>query len=331
MNRSANQRAQITNRSRFATLALTSLVSTIVLVMAGSFVRVTGYGLGCPDWPLCYGRAVPPIEIGAWVEFGHRLLGGVAGIQIAGLTWLAYKNHKNEKWIWRPAITTAVLLIIQVVLGGLHVLNELPRWTGLVHTGVAMAIVGFLALLVTVSQPKLIALSGRVDRSFDLKKMQRWTLISAGFAYLLILSGSLVTRTGASLACPSFPLCGIGEVPDSLQNLVTIQMVHRIIALIVLIVVSYLLFNILRNGHGEKTLHSLSYVLIALLLVQVGLGISNVLLSLPLWSRILHLGAATSIWAVLIIFTVIFQQPQMATQVDTSMPVTLTHSDEAGS
>ncbi|MGB3716323.1 MAG: heme A synthase [Candidatus Promineifilaceae bacterium] len=331
MNRSGDQGALITNRSRFTTLALTSLVSTILLVMAGSFVRVTGYGLGCPDWPLCYGRAVPPIELGAWVEFGHRLIGGVVGMQIAGLTWLAYKNHKDEKWIWRPAIITSVLLLIQVVLGGLHVLNELPRWTGLVHTSVATAIVGFLALLVAVSQPKLIAISGRFDRSFDLKKMQRWTLLCAGSVYLLILSGSLVTRTGASLACPSFPLCGISEVPDSLRNLVTIQMVHRIIALIVLIVVSYLLFNMLRNGHGERELNNLSYVLIVLLLVQVGLGISNVLLGLPLWSRILHLGAATSIWTVLVILAILFQQPQMVTQVGESTPVTPTHGHEASS
>jgi cytochrome c oxidase assembly protein subunit 15 len=253
------------------------------------------------------------------------------GIQIAGLTWLAYKDHKNEKWIWLPAIITAVLLIIQVVLGGLHVLNELPRWTGLVHTGVATAIVGFLALLVAVSQPKLTALSGRVDRSFNLKKMQGWTLFSAGSAYLLILSGSLVTRTGASLACPGFPLCGISEVPDSLQKLVTIQMVHRIIALIVLIVVSYMLTNIFRNGEGEKPLYNLSYVLIALLLLQVGLGISNVLLALPLWSRILHLGTATSIWAVLVILAVLFQQPQMDAQVGASNPVDLSHNNESGS
>jgi heme A synthase len=331
MHRSGYQETPITGRSRFATLAMTSLLSTIFLVMAGSFVRVTGYGLGCPDWPLCYGRAVPPIELGAWVEFGHRLIGGVVGIQIAGLAWLAYKNHKTEKWIWRPALITAILLIIQVALGGLHVLNELPRWTGLVHTGVATAIVGFLALLVAVSQPKLIVSSGRVDRSFNLKKMQGWTILSAGSAYLLILSGSLVTRTGASLACPSFPLCGISKVPDSLQKLVTIQMAHRIIALIVLIVVSYLLFNILRDGQGDKTLQNLSYVLITLLLLQVGLGISNVLLGLPLWSRILHLGVATSIWAVLVTLAVLFQQPQKDAPVGLAAAVDLTYSNVSGS
>jgi heme A synthase len=278
--------------------------------MVGSIVRVTGYGLGCPDWPLCYGRAIPPIEIGAWVEFGHRFFGGIVGIQIAALTWLAFKNHRNEKWIIRPAFLTAFLLIIQVLLGGLHVLNELPSWTGLVHTGVATAIVGLLAILVTISQPTLSSLSARVDHYFDLSRMRVWTLIGAGSAYLLILTGSLVTRTGASLACPGFPLCGISDIPDNLQHLTSIQMFHRIVALIVLLVAGYIIFLILRHGGAEPALRLISYVLAALFIVQIGLGISNVLLSLPLWSRILHLGVATSIWAVLTVLAVLFQQPR---------------------
>ena len=310
MNSKVEVGALITTSSRFRTLALTSLVTTILLVMVGSIVRVTGYGLGCPDWPLCYGRAVPPIEIGAWVEFGHRLFGAIVGIQIAALTWLAFKNHRNVKWIIRPAFLTAFLLIIQVLLGGLHVMNELPSWTGLVHTGVATAIVGLLAILVTVSQPTLSSLSARVDHYFDLSKMRLWTLIGAGSAYMLILTGSLVTRTGASLACPSFPLCGITDIPDSLQHLTSIQMFHRIVALIVLLVAGYILFLVLRNGAAEPALRSISYLLIALFIIQVGLGISNVLLSLPLWSRILHLGVATSIWAALTVLAVIFQQPR---------------------
>ncbi len=328
MNRSAAEGTPLTTSSRFSTLALTSLISTILLVMVGSIVRVTGYGLGCPDWPLCYGRAVPPIEIGAWVEFGHRLFGGVVSIQIAGLAWLAFRNYRHQSWIWRSVVAATILLIIQIGLGGLHVLNELPRWTGLIHTGVATAIVGLLALLVTVTQPKLSELSDRIDQLFDMRKMRTWTLISAGSAYLLILSGSLVTRSGASLACPSFPLCGISDIPDSLLHLVSIQMLHRIVALSVILVVTYLVYCLLRYGRTEKSLLNLSYALIALFVIQIGLGISNVLLSLPLWSRILHLGAATTIWAVLVILAVLFQQPQSFTQDETATDVPQEHRAE---
>ncbi len=314
MNRAIKTGVSTSYDTRLATLALTSLVSAIVLVMAGSFVRVTGYGLGCPDWPLCYGRAVPPLEIGAWVEFGHRLLGGLVGMQIAALTWLSYKYHRHESWIWPPAAATAVLLIVQVVLGGLHVLNELPRWTGLVHTGVATVIVGLLALLVTVTRPELIALSNHLRPMTDSRKIRLWSSICLGSSFLLILSGSLVTRTGASLACPNFPLCGISNIPENLQNLVTIQMVHRIIALSVAVAIAYFVIILLRIGNDQRILRILCYTLKSLLVVQIGLGISNVLLSLPLWSRILHLGVATSIWAIIVLLAVVCRHPIDATE-----------------
>ena len=319
MNSIDEKGALISTSRGFRNLALTSLITTILLVMVGSIVRVTGYGLGCPDWPLCYGRAVPPIEIGAWVEFGHRLFGAIVGFQIAGVTWLAIRDHRREVWIIAPALIAAVLLIIQVLLGGLHVLNELPSWTGLVHTGVATAIVGLLAILVTISQPKLNSVSARVDHYFDVRKTRRWTVIGAASAYLLILTGSLVTRTGASLACPSFPLCGISDIPDNLRHLVDIQMTHRIVALVVILVSLHVVSTLLIRGSAERVLKAISFSIIALFIIQVGLGISNVFLALPLWSRILHLGAASTIWAVLVITAVIFQQPrQQAAFIDES-------------
>lgn len=288
----------------FSTLALTGLVSTIILIMVGSFVRVTGNGLGCPDWPLCYGQAVPPMDISAWVEFSHRLFGGFVSLQIAGLIFLAWRHYRSNKLIWRTAVATGFVLIIQVSLGGLHVLNELPRWTGLIHTAVAMAIAGLLAVLVAVTQPDLQALARNKEALFGRTRLKLGAGIGAAATYVLLLTGSLVTRTGASLACPSFPHCGVAEIPESLSGLVTIQLLHRFTAFSIAAIILIIIWQLLKHGRSSKPARQIAYGLAALLLLQFALGMSNVFLSLPIWSRILHLGVGGSIWVLMLILAV---------------------------
>ena len=106
----------------FATLVITAFVSTLILILMGSIVRVTGYGLGCPDWPTCHGQLIPPALIDAWVEFSHRLLGFFVSVQIVALGVIASWKYRSENWIFRPAIIIIPLLILQVTLGGIHVI-----------------------------------------------------------------------------------------------------------------------------------------------------------------------------------------------------------------
>jgi heme A synthase len=295
----------------FATLALTGLLSTILLIMIGSFVRVTGNGLGCPDWPLCYGQAVPPLDMSAWVEFSHRLFGGFVSLQIAAVILLAWRHYRGNKLIWRTAAAAGIVLVIQVTLGGLHVLNELPSWTGLIHTGVAMAIAGLLAVLVAVTHPKLKKLAQESGDLFGRTKLRQGAAIGAAATYLLLLTGSLVTRTGASLACPSFPHCGAAEIPEALSGLVTIQLIHRFSAFTVAAVILLAIWQLLKHGRTSVAARQIAYGLGVLLFLQFALGISNVLLALPIWSRVLHLGVGGSIWVLMLILAVTLRGEQV--------------------
>lgn len=290
---------------RFSNLALSALISTILLIMVGSIVRVTGNGLGCPDWPLCHGRAIPPFYLSAWVEFTHRLFGAAVVIQVVGLIYLSWRWFKQDKWISRTALFASVVLIVQVLLGGIHVIYELPRWTGWIHTGVAMLVAGAVATWVAISRHETRRLGARAATMLKGTRLPVWTAIAAGASYVLMLTGSLVTRTGASLVCPDFPACGLQTVPDNLQTIVLIQMTHRVAAFVVASAIILTLWYLLRASGHDRGIRNVALVLITLLALQFGLGISNVLLALPTWSRVLHLGTAATIWVFLVILSVL--------------------------
>jgi heme A synthase len=257
-------------------------------------VRVTGNGLGCPDWPLCYGRVVPPALTGAWVEFTHRLLGAVTSTQIVLLALVVWRRYRQRPWLFWPAVTAVGLLIIQISLGGLHVIFEIPPVTGWIHTGVAMLIAGMVAVQVAGLLPA--AQPPRGAAPFANRRFAGWLSVTTGAAYLLLLTGSYVTRSGASLACPSFPLCGVA----ARNRLIDIQMLHRYAAFSVAFLTLGLVVWLVTRQE-DRRLARFAYVLGALLLVQLGLGASNVLLRLPIWSRVLHLAVAATLWSSLVV------------------------------
>jgi heme A synthase len=301
--------SRLSGRQVLPGLAILALISTILLIAMGSIVRVTGHGLGCPDWPLCYGRVIPPALTGAWVEFSHRLLGAAAGAQICLLALLAWRGYRDRPWVFWPALVGVGLLIIQVSLGGLHVIFEIPPVTGWVHTGVAMLIVGALAVQVAGARPASSSLRGAT--LFREHRFRALLSIATAATYLLLLTGSYVTRSGASLACPSFPMCG-SDAP-AMRRLIDIQMLHRFAAFSVAFLALVLVIWLVARG-GDRRLARYGYWVAFLLALQFGLGISNVLLRLPMWSRVLHLAVAAGLWASLVVLWSLSRSRQPAPQ-----------------
>jgi len=300
---------------QYATLSLTAFISVLILMTMGSIVRVTGNGLGCPDWPLCYGQVVPPFYASAWIEFSHRLLGALASVQIVGLAVWARRAHRHEPWIVVPATAAVVMLVGQIAVGGLHVIFELPLQTGWIHTAVAMMIAALVAAQVTAAHPAARELSARTaavvarDRGLPVA-----IATTAAATYLLILTGSYVTRTGASLACPAFPHCG-AETSDILfPELINIQMLHRFVAFGVALTTCVMLWRLVRAARQERGLRAATFALTLLIAVQFGLGISNVLLRLPMWSRSLHLLVAAMLWAGLVMLWVVVKRGAASAQ-----------------
>src|SRR5438105_3623667 len=126
----------------FRGLSLATAVVTYALVVLGGVVRVSGSGLGCPDWPLCHGRLLPPLDLHAIIEYSHRTAASLTSLLVvltAVVAWIAWR-HRRDLVI--PATLALGLLALQVVLGAITVQLELPPMIVLAHLATAIALLG---------------------------------------------------------------------------------------------------------------------------------------------------------------------------------------------
>ena len=117
------------------------MLAAFALIILGGVVRVTESGLGCPDWPLCHGRIIPPLEMTAIIEYSHRLVAsallGPLIVATCAAAWISYRRHS---WLVVPATVGLVLMLAQALLGGAAVLTELPGWIVATHLALGEAL-----------------------------------------------------------------------------------------------------------------------------------------------------------------------------------------------
>ena len=279
----------------FRGLSLFTTLSVFALVVLGAVVRVTGSGLGCPDWPLCHGGVLPPLDTEAIIEYSHRLVASVlAGpliLATCGVAWVAYRR---ERWLVIPAAVAVLLLLGQAVLGGITVVNELPGEIVATHLALGEALLGTMILVSVVAyrgplEPSLGARpEGRPDRF-------PYLILAAGVAvYGLLISGAYVTLSGATGACLDWPLCQGDAFPD--HRLQAIHMGHRLAAGIIGLFVLYAVHLGIRQKHRLPFIRFWSMAVAGLFITQVILGAVTVWLKFPVEFRALHQGLATAVW-----------------------------------
>ena len=284
----------------FRVLSVATAVVTYALVVLGGVVRVSGSGLGCPDWPLCHGRLLPPLDLHAIIEYSHRTTASLTSglvVLTAAVAWLAWRKRRD---LVIPASVALGLLIVQVVLGAITVRLELPPMIVLAHLATAMALLG--AVCVTAVAALIPAPAGTVDRSSI-----RWTLLAAGGTYLLIISGSLVVGSGASGSCDAWPLCG-GGFSFGFDGLPAIQLLHRGAAAVIGLLIVFSLVSVLARHRRQPAVRATVALTLAALAFQVAVGAAVVSLQLPASLRGLHLALASAVWAGTVILAVIVQR-----------------------
>jgi protoheme IX farnesyltransferase len=281
----------------FRILSVATALVTYALVVLGGVVRVSGSGLGCPDWPLCHGRLLPPLNVHAIVEYSHRTTASLTSALVVLTAVFAWALWRRRGDIVVPASFAVLLLIVQIALGAITVQLELPPMIVLAHLATAMALLG--AVSVTAVSALLPERADGHDPTSAL-----WARMAAAATFVLIVSGSLVVGSGASAACNAWPLCG-GGFSLVFDGPPSIQILHRAIAGLVgvLLVVSMLI--VLRRHGREPAVRRTIGLTLAALAFQVAVGAAVVTLRLPPLLRALHLALAGAVWVGSVVLAVL--------------------------
>jgi heme A synthase len=262
----------------FRPLAIVTATFAYLQIALGGVVRVSGSGLGCPDWPLCHGRPYPPANLQSIIEYSHRAVGSVTGVLIIAtvvLAWVVYRSRRPVvAWL---ATASLVAVAAEGALGGIVVANELTPWLVVVHLGLAMIILGVLVATAVMAMPPS---SGVPDAAF-----RRVAAVAAGATYLLLLSGSTVVASSADRSCNSWPLCGNGFVLD-FGGVNAFTMLHRGAVLVIGVLLVYTLVS----AFGKPGLRR------AVFAIQVAVGAAAAIRPIPLFDG-LHVALATLVFA----------------------------------
>ncbi|MPZ14707.1 MAG: protoheme IX farnesyltransferase [Chloroflexi bacterium] len=280
---------------------------TYLLIVMGAIVRASGSGLGCPDWPLCYGQVVPPGHPPAVIEFTHRLIGGIAGLLIAATLVLWAHARGYDRRVLVASALIALLLASQVGLGAVVVRLELPPPLVLVHLGLALLLLGaMVALAVGAANRSESSAAGRDTTNSTTRKL----VIGAAVAvYVLVLTGAYVRATGASGACIGFPTCNGDWLPFGANRLVDIHLLHRLAAAIV---GAHLVVTIARVWTTERHLPGVRQAAAFVgfsLLAQLAVGAVAVSSGVPPLAQVLHVAGAAALWGSTVALVVLTREP----------------------
>lgn len=312
----------VERRLRWLTLiTLVGTVFTAVVILVGAWTRLVDAGLGCPDWPGCYGRLlvpdsehaalrhpdVPLEPFKAWVEMAHRYIASLLGVVVLSVVALGWSLRHLTGFPWRVSLALLIVIIIQGAFGAFTV--TLKLWPQVV----TLHLLGGLSVLMLFFW---LHLRMRYFRQGEVARCQPGNVLWFAAAALLVLQlalGGWVTSNYAGIACQGFPTCNTQWWPSMdlsegfhLTQTVgpnylhgqlhadartAIHMMHRLGALLLGVALMALWW---RYRSLLAVRHSLTLV-ISMYWLQAALGVANVLLWLPLWLALLHTAGAVGL------------------------------------
>jgi cytochrome c oxidase assembly protein subunit 15 len=285
--------------TRFQRLALGTTATTYFLILVGGLVRASGAGLGCPDWPHCFGSWIPPLSAAdlppefdharfnpvlMWTEYLNRLLGVTVGFLIFATMVVAIRDHRRTPRILWPTTLAFVLVGFEGWLGGVVVREELTAWLVTAHLVVALVIVSLLLYATVfaffIETPGQPASRGR--------RALAWTTLLLIVVTLGQVALGAQVRAGVDEAMDGGILRS-----DALATVGTYDRWHRDVSLMVLGLVLVVLLQIWSRREQHPALVGSTYVMVGLVAAQLGLGLSLAYVGLTPPAQIAHLTVAS--------------------------------------
>lgn len=267
------------------TTALAADVVALMTLVLGSWTRINGAGLTCPDWPLCRGRLIPSLTDGTLWEWAHRLLAfGVAPLLVA-LIVVAWTQRRRSPLVSPLLGFIIALFFLQVFLGAETVRLANRPVSVVAHWATAMALIAALSAMVAVAGKGEPGAAPRDHAMEGLNVPAVILAITAALTFVTMCIGAYVSSSGAGLACLSIPGCAGNVVVYTSGQFV--QMVHRAAAAVTLIAAATAVAVSFAYPCARRV-RLAAGLGIALVSVQIVLGLLNVTLHLPTQLREAH-------------------------------------------
>lgn len=287
----------------FQRLLLITILTTFVLVIVGGTVRATDSGLGCPDWPTCHGSLIPKAEKHTLIEWSHRTVAAVVGFIFLGVTYFAFKTERrNNPLVFWLAFAAGVALLVQIILGAITVVRELPAEVTAAHMATAMTFMALLIVPFMISRLRassMHAVRGATDSPYT-----RMAIVAAAAAFVTLVLGSYISGTSASLACDGWPLCNGSVVPSGDHN-VGLHYLHRVVAGILGILILGLIYLGWDERRNQQWLVVLPVFAGFVFIAQALIGAANIWTELAAWVVVTHLTLAAVLWCTLVVVSVL--------------------------
>ena len=298
---------------RFRNLGLLTILFVYLVIIAGSVVRASGAGMGCPDWPTCFGQLIPPTDeaqlpanyheiyaqrgyentqfnpVKTWTEYGNRLIGVTLGIFVLMTAWSSRQYRQTDKTVFFLSIATVFLIGFQGWLGSVVVASNLQPFKITIHMILALVLVGVLIYTVTRSQRESLM---QINTLLLPSKVRTVLSVALGMTLLQIAMGTQVREAVDGIA--------LTEVarPFWRENFPILFYIHRSFSSIILFTNLWIVWSVFKHIDKQSPLFHAAIALGTFVIIGILAGVSLDRLGMPAVAQPVHLLMANLIFGV---------------------------------